>query len=90
MEAVLGSLSHQDEDLLDACHLNFVDVSSLRRLRRRTPLGDMPRDWWIGWYSAGHTQIFPDRLVSRERGEAKFYVAIVGRLTVHGEFREGE
>jgi hypothetical protein len=36
---VLGFLSRQDKDLLDACLLDLAGVASSERLRRRTPLG---------------------------------------------------
>jgi hypothetical protein len=58
MEAVLWFFSCQDEDLLDACHLDPARVSSSGRLRQQTLLGDMPRDYWIVWYSVGCTLFF--------------------------------
>jgi hypothetical protein len=64
MEAVLGFLLRQDKDLLDVYHLDLVEVSNSRRLRRRTPLGDMLGDCWIWWYSARRNMYFSDHLVS--------------------------
>jgi hypothetical protein len=88
---VLGFLLLQDDDLLMRAVIDPVGVLSSGRLRRRTPLGDMPGDCWIGWYSVVHIHIFSDRLGSEGAWRSSVVCCHHGtRLTVDDEVRCGE
>jgi hypothetical protein len=54
---------------------DLVGVSSSERLRRRTPLGDMPGDYWIRSYSVVRTINFSYNF-QRKRGKVLLPVAI--------------
>jgi hypothetical protein len=56
---------------------DLVRVLISGRLYRRTPMDDMPRDCWMGWYSVGWNHVFLTVWFQREQCEALQYVAII-------------
>jgi hypothetical protein len=85
---VLGFFCLKTKICLMSVFIDSVEVSSSGRLCQRTPLDDMPRDCWIGWYSVVCIRIFSNRLVSKVAWRSSVVCYHHGtRLTVHGEVR---
>jgi hypothetical protein len=78
---VLGLLLCQDKYILVPSFIDLVRVSSSKRLRWQTPLGDMPRDCWIGVvFGYAHPYVFLSVWFQRKRDDALLPVAIMGHV----------